>query len=237
MHKFALVAAATAAVGGAAFLIIIGSGGAHAQTSAGAERTATGPGTTAAARSATKGHASAAPHGDPHCLPSLAALVGGASAGANDSAGTDCATVGRHLAELEGDATHGPANRPDEETCEKCAAHYTAACESEGWSEERRSCTLAAADLINAHLCAGSAGTAPAADAPTSIPAHLACAVLGTHVATTAQAAGFHSDVADLHEQIEAACELGKWSIELRQCFATATTIDALQACVMPRTK
>lgn len=48
------------------------------------------------------------------------------------------------------------------------------------------------------------------------------------------KAAGMHTDVADLPQQIEAACDLGGWSIELRNCFVAATTIDALQSCMMP---
>ena len=45
------------------------------------------------------------------------------------NAANDCAAVGRYLAELEADTTHGPDHRPDEATCEKCENHYSAICE------------------------------------------------------------------------------------------------------------
>lgn len=163
--------------------------------------------------------------------PTLATVMGGGSP--NTQASNDCAAVGRHLAELEGDTTHGPDHRPDPATCDKCAAHYTNECETQAWSDERRSCTLAAADLINAHLCAG--GVRPTPDkSPTNVPPNLACKPLSQHLAAIAQSAGMHSDVADFPQQIEAACDLGSWSLELRQCFAGATTLSALEACIMP---
>jgi hypothetical protein len=68
----------------------------------------------------------------------------------------------------------------------------------------------------------------------TNVPPHLACAVLGPQVATIVQTAGMHADVTDLPQQIEAACNVGNWPLELRTCFSTATTVDALQACVIP---
>ena len=51
---------------------------------------------------------------------------------------------------------------------------------------------------------------------------------------TIIQTAGLHEDVADLPQQIQAACEVGNWTIELRTCFAAGTTTDALQACILP---
>lgn len=232
MHKLALAAVVTASVGGAGFLVVTAArGSAHAQPSAAPERTTSGAGAAAATYTPATGHAAKRTRAYPHGAPALSALVGGGTAGANERASSDCAAVGRYLAELQADTTHGPTDRPDEATHENCAAHYTSQCESEGWSAQRRSCALAAADLINAHLCAG-AVTAPPAEKPASIPATLTCAVLGTQIATAAQAAGFHADVADLPQQVEAACEMGGWSIELRQCFAAAGSIDALQACM-----
>lgn len=38
----------------------------------------------------------------------------------------------------------------------------------------------------------------------------------------------------DITQQVEAACEMGSWSLELRQCFAAATNITALEACITP---
>jgi RNA polymerase sigma factor (sigma-70 family) len=155
--------------------------------------------------------------------------VAAAPAGENN----DCTAVGEHLADLQDDATHGPDHRPEEAAHETCSATYTALCESEGWSTERRSCVVAAGDLINAHLCAGQVPQADApANAPTNLPANLACSVLGPQVASILHAGGFHEDVADLGGQIEAACEVGKWPVEVRTCFADAQTIDALEACI-----
>jgi hypothetical protein len=149
-------------------------------------------------------------------------------------AANDCATVGRHLAELESDTSHGPAGRPDPATCAECAARYTSHCESEAWSVERRTCMLAAADLINAHLCAG---VVPPAQPPAAIPPKLACRALAPRLATIAQASGMHPGVSDLGDQIMAACEAGNWSLELRTCLANGATMDALQTCIMPPTK
>jgi hypothetical protein len=58
--------------------------------------------------------------------------------------------------------------------------------------------------------------------------------VLGTQVAATLQAAGMHQDVADLLDQIAAACDAGDWTLELRGCLADATTLDALETCITP---
>ena len=161
----------------------------------------------------------------PHASPALAAS-------ASSEQPTDCNAVGRHLAELEADATHGPTNRPDEATCEKCALHYSTACESQGWSAERRACTLAAGDLLNAHLCAGAA---PQASAPTGeLAPALQCTTLGAHIADVVHAAGLFPDVTDMNQQVDSACQLGSWPLELRQCFAAGTTVDALQACIDP---
>jgi hypothetical protein len=88
---------------------------------------------------------------------------------------------------------------------------------------------VAAGDLINAHLCAGQVPSEPA---PSAVPPSLACAVIGPQIAATLQAGGFHEDVTDLPQQLEAACEVGNWSIELRTCFAGTTSIDALKACI-----
>lgn len=231
MHKLALAAVVTASVGGAGFVVVTAArGDAHAKSSAAPQPSAR-TGAAPARDAAASARASEPAPRSSHCMPSLAALVGGGSPSASEPAANDCAAVGRYLAELQADATHGPATRPDDASSEECAAQYTAQCESEGWSAERRSCTLAAADLINAHLCAGAV---PTADPPASIPPALTCALLGAQIAATAQGAGLHPDVTDMPQQIEAACEMGAWSLELRQCFAAASTLDALKACFAP---
>src|SRR5205085_4325779 len=111
---------------------------------------------------------------------------------AANAAETDCDAVGRHLAELEDDMTHGPVNRRDEADAETCAGFYGAQCASEDWSAERRACVLAAADLVNAHLCANASATA---GDPSAIPPALACPVLGEHLATITRGAGLYADV------------------------------------------
>jgi RNA polymerase sigma factor (sigma-70 family) len=239
MHKLAIAAIVTASVGGAGALVVTATrSDAHAQTHSAGAAGASHAGGGAAGQAATTagGRKSGALCDLLGTLerrdPSLAAGVTSTTTAASGGDGNDCASVGRHLAELEGDTTHGPNHRPDEDTCAKCAAHYTAACESEAWSVERRNCTLAAADLINAHLCAG--GVAPTNEQPSAIPANLSCTTLGMHVAMTVQGAGLHTDVTDMPDQITAACDLGGWSLELRGCFAAASTLDALQACMMP---
>jgi RNA polymerase sigma factor (sigma-70 family) len=239
MHKLAIAAIVTATVGGGVALIVTASrGDAHARTpsasSAEAAREAPTAGSTKAAAADSHGALCDLVERMQQRAPSLA-HGGGAAAGAvaASAEANDCATVGAHLAELEGDTTHGPDDRPDEATCAQCAAHYSALCEAEGWSAERRTCTLAAGDLINAHLCAGGVPTTAAAQ-PSALPASLTCAVLGPHLAGVAQGAGMHSDVPDMGEQVAAACELANWPVELRTCFAAATTVDALKGCIAP---
>ena len=239
MHKLAIATVATASLAGAGFLVVTAvRGSAHAQTPT-AHATAGGA-PAAAPTTATR----AAAHGANHagCAPSLSALLGrvtatanaNASANAGETTSGDCAAVGRYLADLEADATHGPDARPDDATQTACATYYIAQCEREGWSAERRSCTLAAADLINAHLCAGNVATVAPASLPTTIPAALTCDALATELATKLQAAGLFGDAPDLPQQLEAACDSGSWSLELRQCFAAGSDIQALHACIQP---
>ncbi|HEX5062988.1 MAG TPA: sigma-70 family RNA polymerase sigma factor [Kofleriaceae bacterium] len=227
MHKLAIAAAVTATLGGAAALVLTTThSDAHAEPHAAAAHAALD--NEHAAKGATAAHS----HDGSLCdvakrvqahAPSLAPLIqSGSMAESND-----CAAVGRHLAELQADTTHGPNAQPDEESFETCGAHYAANCESEHWSVDQRNCTLAAGDLINAHLCAGQVPQ----QAPTSVPANLSCAVLGPQIAATIQAAGMHEDVTDLPQQVEAACDVGSWSMELRTCFAAASSIDTLKGC------
>ena len=226
MNKLGIAAAVTAAIGGVVLIVALPSDGRAARTSAPSKSEVATP-TTRAGDTET-----AAKPSTPFCLdhlgsfsapkaPSLATSTTTAGATAND-----CATVGRHLAELEGDATHGPDHRPDDATCEACASVYTQRCETESWSAERRTCSLAAADMFNAHLCANPTATTPN---PSNIPDALSCANLATHVTSTVKHEGM--DMPDLTQQIESACSLGNWSLELRQCLSGATDVVALQAC------
>lgn len=229
MHKLAIAAAVTAAFGGAGVLLVdTKHTDAHPTTHVATPAPASAPTTrVAASPPATTPNLFALIHGAaPPALPPSATPSGAAADGAND-----CATVGRHLAELATDTEHGPTDRPDPEACAQCAARYASHCESERWSVERRNCTLAAADIINAHLCA--AGSPPA-QPPAAIPAKLACSALAPRFAAIAQAAGMHAGVGDLGDQIAAACEAGNWSLALRTCLATGTTMETLQVCMTP---
>jgi RNA polymerase sigma factor (sigma-70 family) len=238
MHKLAIAAVVTATVGGTGALVI---STARNDAHAGPRTTSSSSGVADTAHASV--HAShQASSGPSLCdiaeslkrhTPSLAAADSSGTASTADA--NDCAAVGRHLSELEADTTHGPNVRPDEATCEKCASHYAAMCESQAWSVERRTCTLAAADLINAHLCGGSgATTSTAPQPPSAVPPQLSCKTISSHLAATVQGAGLHADVTDMPDQIEAACELGGWSLELRSCFAAASTVDGLKSCFMP---
>lgn len=237
MNKLALAAIITASLGGAGVLVVTAARSSDAHANA-AIRPPEPPTTVSTqpsldcALDEIRAHLAKAGSNMPATQPPTPSAVMGAGSTTTALTTNDCAAVGRHLAELEGDATHGPNNRPDPDTCDKCAAHYTNDCETGAWSEERRNCTLAAADLINAHLCAG--GARIQRETPTSVPPNLACKRLGQHLGAIAQGAGMHADVADFPQQIEAACDLGSWSLELRQCFAAATTLGALEACIMP---
>lgn len=224
MHKLASLALVTVAGSGVTALVVT------------ASRTDAHAVTPATAHSSTASKASTSEHAGSLCNimeklhgkkpTSLQHFFVTASAGGDNN---DCAAVGDHLADLQDDATHGPDHRSDDDSHETCSSTYASICTSEVWSAERRSCVIAAGDLINAHLCAGQV---PQADAPANIPANLACSVLGPHIASTLQAGGFHEDVADLGDQVAAACDVGKWPLETRTCFADATTIDALKSCI-----
>ncbi|MBA3500306.1 MAG: RNA polymerase sigma factor, partial [Deltaproteobacteria bacterium] len=151
MNKLGIAAAVTAAVGGVVLIVAVPSDGGAATTKSRPAAGATANEKTVAAKPTEHTSASCATDmmralSAPKA-PSLTATSGTASSAA---AANDCATVGRHLAELEGDATHGPDHRPDEAQCEACASVYTQRCESGSWSVERRNCTLAASDLFNA---------------------------------------------------------------------------------------
>jgi RNA polymerase sigma factor (sigma-70 family) len=238
MHKLTIAAVATASLAGGGLVVVKAVDGAHAKTSA-ASTTArdTSPNTAGT-------HTAAAPigaHAKPgtSCAPSLKALLGGLGASAHaasdsDGDASDCEAVGEHLAQLEADAMHEPTNPRDEQTHVACAAYYVAQCEAGAWSEERRACTLAAADVVNAHLCAGRAPSQPI-EPPAEIPASLSCAAISTHIGTTLHQGGLFSEVSDLPAQMEAACESGSWSLATRQCFVAATTVDALHACITPQ--
>lgn len=235
MHKLAIAAAVTATLGaGTAVVISATHNDAHADPHAPAARSSAHDQRAAKAASAHDSHGAALcdlmASMQQRKAPALAPLLDNGGSVATADA-TDCAAVARHLADLEADATHGPNSRPDETSLETCGAQYASRCESENWSTERRTCTLAAGDLINAHLCAGQISSD---QAPTSVPANLACAVIGPQIAATLQAAGYHEDMPDLAQQLTSACDMGTWSIELRTCFASATTVDALQVCITP---
>jgi RNA polymerase sigma factor (sigma-70 family) len=234
MSKFAIVAALAAATGGT-ILAASTMSGTDAHAKAKTDATAAQAGAASddkpcfadfAKLAAAAKHAKAAPSVAAANEPRLTAIASGAPA-------TDCAAVGRHLAELEADATHGPDHRPDDATCEKCAGHYTTMCDAQGWSLERRTCSLAAGDLFNAHLCAATQLITPSAPS-TNVPAELQCSALGAHIATTIQSAGMYTDIVDAPQQLDSACQLGGWSIELRKCFAAAKNVATLQACVDP---
>ena len=235
MHKLAIAATVAATLGGAGIIV--------ATTGDAAVRPGATPLSAPSASSSTK---AAAPAAHEHCdlashlkaatraaaTPSLVSptTTSSTTSTASNGAPPDCTTLGRHLAELEADTTHGAEHRPDEATCDLCASHYVKQCESEGWTAERRACAMAAGDLINAHLCAGNVPKTQ----PTNIPASLSCATLSAHIASTVQSAGIYADVKDMPQQIDAACEMGGWPITLRQCFASASTVPALQACIVP---
>ncbi len=234
MHKLAIAALVTATLGGTGAVVVTATRtDAHAAPPTTTDEHAhAAPG----AKTAAGGHAA---HGGSLCdlvsqlqkhATARAPLVERLGLPANAES-SDCAAVGRHLADLQADATHGPDRRPDEASAETCRSQYATICESESWSAERRACTLAAGDLINAHLCAGQVSSEPASG---PIPSNLSCAVLGPQIAATLQAAGMHEDVTDLPQQIEAACNVGTWSMDVRTCFANATTLDALEGCITP---
>jgi RNA polymerase sigma factor (sigma-70 family) len=216
----ALVTAATAA-GGTAIATLARSGDARASA-----KPDDHPQTAAAGKSTEQHGHSCAPKLAAASRPSLPALLAGGSKHTRATAAAfpanDCATVGRHLMDLE-TAVHD--QDPDQ-----CASNYASICEAEGWSVERRVCALAANDLVNAHLCAFDTTGAP----DEVIPPALACSAVATHLAPIVQGAGFYADVADFAQQVEDACDADVWSVALRQCFISAQGIEELHGCIKP---
>jgi RNA polymerase sigma factor (sigma-70 family) len=227
MHKLAIAATLAAVATGGTIAVVT------ATRTSDAEASATHPAAAPSSATAPTGHMHHAMHGGgtscAHAaeIPALPALLKPRHQQRAAIAGsTDCTTVGNHLADLEGQT--GTGNDPA-----RCAADYAAICEREAWPLERRTCALAADDLLNAHLCAfGQQPTSDAAD----IPPALACSVIAPHITPIVQGAGFYTDVPDLAAQIEDACEAGSWSVSLRQCFGAAQDIEALHGCLQPAT-
>ncbi len=225
MHKLAIAATLTAVATGGTIAAVAVTRTTDAKPSPASHADPAAPSSSSVATHARAAATSCGHHAAPQ-PPSLPALLQPHHTRAAITGPTDCAAVGDHLADLEG-AT-GRDNDPVQ-----CAAHFSAMCESEGWSLERRTCALAADDLMNAHICAfGQQGSGSADE----IPPSLACSVLAPHITPIVQSAGFYADVPDLAQQVQDACDAGAWSVDLRQCFATAETIDALHGCLQPAT-
>jgi RNA polymerase sigma factor (sigma-70 family) len=221
MHKLAIAASLVAALTTGGIVLATATHGGNAHASAPAHTTQGGQPAVLPEPHAQR--ASRASHLATPGSPSLSSLltVHRERAAAVPAANT-CGAVGHHLADLEGETGHASDDPA------RCASDFAAICESEGWSLERRSCALAADNLINAHLCA----VAPANPPDTEVPPALACSVIAPHVAPIVQGAGFYADVPDFAAEIESACEDGAWSITLRQCFAAAQGIEDLHACI-----
>ena len=221
MHKLALAATLTAVAAGGTIAIVTATRTTDASPAASASSPSSSATVTPPASATPTAHSCM--HHAAGSVPALPALLEKHRQRTRPTAAVDCASVGNHLAELQGQT--GTNDDPA-----RCASDFTAVCEREGWSLERRACALAADDLMNAHLCAFSGQQGSAQD--TEVPAALQCAAVAAHVAPIIQGAGIYADVPDLAAQIEDACEAGAWSTDLRQCFANAQAIENLHACL-----
>ncbi|MGE5182572.1 MAG: RNA polymerase sigma factor [Acidobacteriota bacterium] len=230
MHKLALAAAVVSTVTGGGLLVHDAIRGREAHASsppprATAATTGATPSNPAPAAASGRGTTASAPApARARVVPSLPSALVGLHAGAS----TDCAAVGRHMMELENDL-HAPDELAPEASSEQCERHYATICDAESWPLKRRLCVLAAGDLLNAHLCASDE---PTAQTTADIPPALACDTLAAHMAPIVQGAGLYVGVSEFTTQIESACEVGAWSIGLRQCFAAAHALDGLASCV-----
>jgi RNA polymerase sigma factor (sigma-70 family) len=224
MHKLAIAGTLAALAAGGTVAAVTATRATHAHASSSLATPAAPPQAPSAAPAQHAAEASCAHHAAAAAAapPALPALLHPHRA--HHAVATDCAAVGNHLAELERIANTG-------NDLARCAADYAGACESQGWSLERRTCAVTAEDLMNAHLCAF-AGTATGSDE--AIPPSLACPVIAQHITPIVQSAGFYHDVPDFAQQVEDACDDGAWSIALRQCFVAAKDVDALHACLQP---
>jgi RNA polymerase sigma factor (sigma-70 family) len=224
MHKFAIAATVAATVTtGTVVVVATTTRGSSAQASTDESRNA-GDGVADKAKHGASMHH---PGARAASLPALLGATGHSHHQARTAAVTvqasDCAAVGKHLADLEVGTGQDPG--------EHCATDYASICESEGWSAERRACMVAADDLLNAHLCSSAASTSAPGEV---IPPALACANVAAHIAPIVQGAGMYADVPDFAQQVESACDDGEWSVTLRQCFVDGQAISDLHACLQP---
>jgi hypothetical protein len=229
MHKLAIAAtvAATLTAGGIVVIATTARSG-DARASAPADPNAQAPGARDTGTKHGHGRASSAIAGaQPGSLQALFAAKPRAHATATATARVvgDCNAVGQHLADLEGETGH------DSKEPARCASDYAALCNAESWSVGRRSCALAADDLLNAHLCAFETLTTSADEV---VPPELACATIAAHMTPIVQSAGLYADVSDFAQQVESACDAGNWSVALRHCFASGQSVDDLHGCIQP---
>jgi RNA polymerase sigma factor (sigma-70 family) len=219
MHKLAIAATAVATLTAGGVVIATTARSTDARASAQNQESRPTP---ASKTADSKHHGCGLPNASTSSRPSLPAMFGGKHQRATVAfAANDCSAVGRHLADLEGATGHDPSDR--------CASDYASVCESESWSVERRNCALAADDVLNAHLCAFETSSPDEV-----IPPTLACSTIASHMTPIVQNAGLYADVPDFAQQVESACDNGAWSVALRQCFASAQSVDALHACIKP---
>jgi RNA polymerase sigma factor (sigma-70 family) len=226
MHKLAIAAAVTASLAAGGAVIVKSVTSASAKSSAQTQTQTLVSKTTAAADHAGPSCSHGAAAASASARPSLPALFSAKHARPIAAAlpANDCATVGRHLADLEGATGH------DQDDPARCATDYASICESQGWSLARRVCTLAADDLLNAHICGFETATSP----DEVVPPELACATVAAHITPIVQSAGFYIDVSDFAQQAESACDAGNWSVALRRCFVSAQAIEAIHGCIQP---
>jgi RNA polymerase sigma factor (sigma-70 family) len=221
--KLAIAAALATLVTGGTIAVVAATRTTDAASSPKASAPAASPSAAMSHMHHAMGAATGCMHGGAAAAPALPALLKPHRERAAITGATDCAAVGNHLAELE--TATGAGDDPA-----RCATDFAAICQSEGWTLERRTCALAADDLMNAHLCA--LGLQAGSDE--QVPPALACAAIAPHIAPIVQSAGLYGDVPDFAQQVEDACDAGSWSIALRQCFMAAQTVDTLHACVQP---
>jgi hypothetical protein len=178
--------------------------------------------------------AAAAPPAPPPAAPASAALqappppILAAAAATADH----CDVAARHLVDLAFEIVPAAPEGIDAEAVATIAAE----CRAAAWSPAYTSCIAAADDVWSTMICRR--GTRPIPPGPEASCADAARTV----AALTTSAVGelgiprddreaVDGELSGLHTNLESSCTRNHWPADARRCFASATSVQALEAC------
>lgn len=188
---------------------------------------------------------------------SAATAARAASERPGNAAALACNTIARHIADLGMQAQPDIAHLSPEQIAldiQKITAQVESACETQNWSVDYRACIAAATEAYTIGVeCArfGPAESAPPATAqpqPKYTGTDISCASVGKHAVPLMQpdqaalekldpkareqmVAAFERARITMPDQVEAACDQGRWSEARRRCTLAATTMSEFAGC------